>query len=290
MRSMKTLLRLLSAVSLTTVAASSVVACGSVPELHVDVAKLLQWYDAQGNSLINQKLNKNDIDNKEKYSIIADNSKITIANLFKDKLLIQGSAAGKFKAKNIEAAKFLSDLDFKSGSESKDYSDDEVTRITALSAKVNNNIPGKIEENGTIDFKVDAGICQVDIMDKNGQGAKIVKSFTIKTLKNDTLGINKEVITNTIVNKNGLKLTNIEGFKQGQPISNFKLKLKSKPKQKQFDSLVKLLNTNVTTKFFAADSGGTALTGNFPNSKVFLEINFGNVVLSSRIDCDIAPA
>lgn len=261
---------------------------GSVPELHVDVAKLLQWYDAQGNSLINQKLNKNDTDNKEKYSIIADNSKITIANLFKDKLLIQGSAAGKFKAKNIEAAKFLSDLDFKSGSESKDYSDDEVTKITALSAKVNNNIPGKIEENGTTDFKVDAGICQVDIMDKNGQGAKIVKSFTIKTLKNDTLGINKEVITNTIVNKNGLKLTNIEGFKQGHPISNFKLK--SKSKQKQFDSLVKLLNTNVTTKFFAADSGGTALTGNFPNSKVFLEINFGNVVLSSRIDCDTVPA
>ncbi|WP_210371071.1 lipoprotein, partial [Borreliella garinii] len=40
MRSMKTLLRLLGAVSLTTVAASSVVACGSkAPEIHDDVAK-----------------------------------------------------------------------------------------------------------------------------------------------------------------------------------------------------------------------------------------------------------
>lgn len=71
MRSMKTLLRLLGAVSLTTVAASSVVACGSkAPEIHVDVAKLLDWYDAQGKSKINQKLNKDDIAGQENIQLL----------------------------------------------------------------------------------------------------------------------------------------------------------------------------------------------------------------------------
>ncbi|WP_210378584.1 hypothetical protein, partial [Borreliella garinii] len=82
------------------------------------------------------------------------------------------------------------------------------------------------------------------------------------------------------VNKNGLKLTDSEGFKQGQPISSFKLKIKSDIKQKQFDSLIILLNTNVNTKFFSAVTGGTEVTGNFSTTKVFLEIHFGNVVLS----------
>ncbi|WJG71368.1 hypothetical protein [Spiroplasma ixodetis] len=291
MRSMKTLLRLLGAVSLTTVAASSVVACGSkAPEIHVDVAKELDWYDAQGKSKIKQKLNRDDTVGKEKYSIIADDSLIKPTELFKTKLLIQGSTVGKFKAKNTEATKFLSDLGFKSGSESKDYSTDDVAKITALIAKVTSSTPGKIEENGTTDFKVSDGNCQVDIMDKVGDGAKVVKSYTIKTLKNDTLDINATVITNLIVNKNGLKLTDSEGFKQGQPISSFKLKIKSDIKQKQFDSLIILLNTNVNTKFFSAVTGGTEVTGNFSTTKVFLEIHFGNVVLSSRIDCGIPNA
>ncbi|WP_339046206.1 hypothetical protein [Spiroplasma endosymbiont of Colias croceus] len=291
MRSMKTLLRLLGAVSLTTVAASSVVACGSKsPEIHVDVAKLLEWYDANGKSKINQKLNKNDTTGKENYSIIADDSLIKTAELFKTKLLIQGSAAGKFKAKNTEATKFLSDLGFNSGSDSKDYSIDDVTKITALIAKVTSSTPGKIEANGTTDFKVSDGTCQVDIMNKAGNDATVVKSYTIKTLKNDALNINASVITNLIVNKDGLKLTDSEGFKQGQPISNFKLKINSDKKQKQFDSLITLLNTNVNTKFFNAVTGGTEVTGNFPTTKVFLEIHFGNVILSSRIDCDVPNA
>lgn len=58
MRSMKTLLRLLGAVSLTTVAASSVVACGKdkVKNMDTQVQKDFGFLDADGKSTIKVKL------------------------------------------------------------------------------------------------------------------------------------------------------------------------------------------------------------------------------------------
>ena len=300
MRNMKTLLRLMGAAALTTVAASSVVACGTqtkAPALNGKYAALLGWYSDENTSTINQELKKDDTAGKESYSIsvpAADSTKIT-ATKFNEKLLKAGDGANvdKFKAKDADAAAFLKDLGFTSGSTTAFYKAEEVTSITALSAKVESTEAGKIEAVGTTDFKVLAGTCQINIMDKaTGDDAKSVKKYTISTLKKDKLNISTEVIgiDKLIKDKDSLELTDAQGFKQTKPVSSFKLKIKNAVKQKQFDSLVKLLKINVTTKFFDNDSAGTEVTGNFPNKKVYLQISFGSVVLSSRIDCDTAPA
>lgn len=288
MRSMKTLLRLLGAVSLTTVAASSVVACGSkAPEIHVNVAKLLDWYDAQGKSLISQKLNKDDTVGQEKYSIIADDSLIKLPELFKTKLLIQGSAAGKFKAKNTEATKFLSDLGFKSGSESKDYSTDDVTKITALIAKVTSSTSGKIEENGTSDFKVGDGTCQVDIMNKVGNDAKVVKSYTIKTIKNDTLKV--PFVVSSIVKTENLNFTKEKGYVQGgKVLTSLPWKDDKSVEKNLYDSLVKLFGKESLN--WTSDSVGQTPITTFPTSgKAYLTIKFWNIKVSANLDCGNLP-
>lgn len=289
MRSMKTLLRLLGAVSLTTVAASSVVACGSkAPEIHVDVAKLLDWYDAQGKSKINQKLNKDDTVGQEKYSIIADDSLIKLPELFKTKLLIQGSATDKFKAKNTEATKLLSDLGFKSGSESKDYSTDDVTKITALIAKVTSSTPGKIKENTQkIDFNVENGTCQVDIMDKAGDGAKVVKSYTIKTLKNDILKVQFEV--SSIVKTANLDFIKDKGYVQGGTVlTTLPWKSDKSAEKKLYDSLVNLIGSQKLV--WSTNAAGTEIINTYPASgKAYLTVRFGDVKVSSHLDCGILP-
>lgn len=289
MRSMKTLLRLLGAVSLTTVAASSVVACGSkAPDLHVDVAKLLDWYDVQGKSKINQQLTKDDTPGKEKYSIIADDSLIKPTELFKNKLLIQGFAVGKFKAKNTEATKFLSDLGFKSGSESKDYSTDDVAKITALIAKVTSSTPGKIEENGTTDFKVSDGTCQVDIMDKTGDSAKVIKSYTIKTLKNDTLRVPNTVTK--IVKTTNLDLTKEKGYVQGgKVITSLPWKNDKSAEKNLYDSLFKLFGKE--SLIWTSDQAGQTVITTYPTSgSAYLIVKFGNIKVSPNLDCGTIPA
>lgn len=289
MRSMKTLLRLLGAVSLTTVAASSVVACGSkAPEIHVDVAKLLDWYDAQGKSKINQKLNKDDTVGQEKYSIIADDSLIKLPELFKTKLLIQGSAADKFKAKNTEATKLLSDLGFKSGSESKDYSTDDVTKITALIAKVTSSTPGKIKENtGKTDFNVENGTCQVDIMDKSGNDAKVVKSYTIKTIETNNLGISSESIS--IVTLVNLDFIKDKGYVQGGTVlTTLPWKSDKSAEKKLYDSLVNLIGSQKLV--WSTNAAGTEIINTYPASgKAYLTVRFGDVKVSRHLDCGNLP-
>lgn len=284
MRSMKTLLRLLGAVSLTTVAASSVVACGSKPpEINVDVAKLLDWYDVQGKSKINQTLTRDDTAGKEKYSIIADDSQIKITNLFKNKLLNNN------KAKNTEVTKFLSDLGFKSGSESRDYSTDDVAKITALVAKVTSSTPGKIEENVKTDFKVSDGTCQVAIMEKAGDGAKVVKSYTIKTLKNDTLEVPKTVIS--IVKKENLDLTKEKGYvKKGRVLTSLPWKNNNSVDKKLYNSLVRLFSNDKLSLVWTSDSYGKINISEYPeNGNAYLTIKFGNLIVLNALDCGEIP-
>ncbi|WP_425377025.1 hypothetical protein [Spiroplasma endosymbiont of Aleiodes alternator] len=299
MRNMKTLLRLMGGAALTTVAASSVVACGTqtkAPALNGKYATLLGWYSDENTSTINQELKKDDTAGKESYSIAvsaADNTKITTTK-FNEKLLKAGTGTDSDKSQAVsdDSAAFLKDLGFTPDSK-KFYSAGDVKKITALSAKVESTEAGKVEAAGTTDFKFEAGTCQINIMYKaTGDDAKSVKKYTINTLKKDALNISTEVIgtDKLITDKDSLELTDAQGFKRTKPVSSFKLKIKNAVKQKQFDSLVKLLKINVTTKFFDNASAGTEVTGNFPNSKVYLQISFGSVVLSSRIDCDTAPA
>lgn len=279
MRSMKTLLRLLGSVSLTTFAASSVVACGSPkPELDVDVvAKLLGWYDANGKSLIEQKLNKDDTVDKEKYSIIVDDSLIKPVEIFKNKLLNSN------KAKNSEATKLLADLGFKTGNESKEYSTDDIKKITTLYAKVTSSNLGKIEENGTTDFKVSDGTCQVDIMDKVGNGTKVVKSYTIKTLKNDTLKVPSAVVS--IVTTTNLNLTKEKGYVQGGLVFNSLPWKNDKSAQKNlYDSLTQLFGKEEL--IWTNDVNGTSVITNFPTTgSAYLTIKFENIKVLIALDC-----
>ncbi|WP_338988430.1 hypothetical protein [Spiroplasma endosymbiont of Dasysyrphus albostriatus] len=187
----------------------------------------------------------------------------------KNKLLITGSTSKKYKARNEHAAAFLQELGYTSGNENQDYSSYDVNEISNLIAKVRNSNPGKITENNENDFQVSDGTCQIDIVNKDDKIDKLITSYTINTSKNNQLGINNIIITNIIFNKSTLKLTTEEGFRQGNPITSFKLKFKTNDKQKQFDELVKILNTKISTQFFSDSNTWTPVTGNFPNSKVF---------------------
>jgi len=294
MRSMKTLLRLLGAVSLTTVAASSVVACGTqtkAPTLDGKYAALLGWYSDENKSLINQKLKKDESTaGQEKYSIIADNSLIWTAEFFKTKLLTtkEVTEPQKYRAKDADAAAFLKDLGFNSGNESKDYSTNEITKITALSAKVTSSTPGKIEENGTNDFKVSDGTCQVDIMDKAGEGAKVVKSYTIKTLKNDTLEV-PTAVSSIVVTTENLDFTKEKGYVQGgKVLTSLPWKTNKSVEKNQYNSLVKLFGKESLN--WTSDNAGKTPIITYPTSgSAYLTIKFGNIKVLTNLNCGNLP-
>ncbi len=286
MRSMKTLLRLMGAVTLSTVAASSVVACGNAkaPQLNGKYAVLLGWYSDETTSNINQKLNKDETVS-EKYSIIADDSKIVSDNLFKNQLLTQGSVADKFKAKNVDAAKFLVDLGFKSGNESQDYSQTDTDAIKTLKVKITSTEAGKIEANsGKTDFNVGAGTCQISIMDKDGADAKSIKDYTINTLKKDNIGVPN--VVSSLVKKDNLVLTKKNGYEQEVKVLTSLSWVTGKDKEKKlYDSLVKLFGKESLS--WASDASGQNSITTYPASgKAYLMVNFGNVkVLTNYIDC-----
>ncbi|WP_342254692.1 hypothetical protein [Spiroplasma endosymbiont of Zeiraphera isertana] len=288
MRNMKTLLRLMGAAALTTVAASSVVACGTqtkAPALNGKYAALLGWYSDENISLINQELKKNYTTGKEKYSIEADDTKIT-ATKFNGKLLKAGTGtdSDKSQAFSDDAAAFLKDLGFTPDSK-KFYSADDVKKITALSAKVESTEVCKIEAAGTTDFKVEAGTCQINIMDKaTGDDAKSVKKYTINTLKKDALGVPAEVAA--ILIKTNLALTKDNNFKKDGDVLTSLPWADGKTKEKNlYDSLVKLIGGQKLV--WSTTDGGTAIN-KYPNdttTDVFLRVMFGEVkVVSFQVD------
>ncbi|CAB1053666.1 hypothetical protein [Spiroplasma endosymbiont of Danaus chrysippus] len=293
MRNMKTLLRLMGAAALTTVAASSVVACGTqtkAPVLNGKYATLLGWYSDEKTTTINQELKKDDSSaGKESYSIAVsavDNTKIT-ATKFNEKLLKAGDGADsdKSQAFSDDAAAFLKDLGFTPDSK-KFYSADDVKKITALFAKVESTEAGKIEANSAkSDFNVAAGTCQINIMDKaTGDDAKSVKKYTINTLKKDTLGVPAAVAA--IVVKNNLALTPANKFKKDGNVLTSLPWADGKTKEKNlYDSLVKLIGGQKLV--WSTTDGGTAIN-KYPNdttTDVFLRVMFGEVkVVSFKVD------
>ncbi|WP_425381740.1 hypothetical protein [Spiroplasma endosymbiont of Polydrusus pterygomalis] len=291
MRSMKTLLRLMGAVTLSTVAASSVVACGNAkaPQLNAKYAVLLGWYSNETTSNINQKLSKDQTAGKEKEEITIDKQSITTTN-FKTKLLVaNNSDPSKFQAKDVDAAKFLADLGFKSGNESQDYSQTDTAAINALKAKITSFEAGKIEANaGKTDFNVGAGTCQISIMDKDGTDAKSIKDYTINTLKKDDVGVPAEVAS--LVIKDNLALTKDKGYKQGGKVLTSLPWATGKDKEKRlYDSLVKLFGKE--SLIWASDSNGQNSITTYPTSgKAYLMVKFGNVkLLNNYLDCGDLP-
>lgn len=288
MRNIKTLLRLMGAVALTTVAASSVVACGTNAKelvLNGKYATLLDWYGADNKtSKIEQQLNKNEITTgKEKYEVIADNTKITATN-FKTTLLKQEE--GKWIAKSDEAAAFLADLGFKKGSKTKEYGD-EVTAIEALKAKVTSSEAGKIEAiTGNTDFKVADGTCQVSIMDKATDG-KAIRNYTITTLKKDSLAIPTAVVT-LVVTEN-LDLTSRKGYKKDGNVLTSLPWISGKEKEERlYNSLVELIG-GAKLEWYAVSIDGTTIT-KYPNDRVktYLMVKSGDVnLLAQRLECPV---
>lgn len=286
MRSMKTLLRLMGAVTLSTVAASSVVACGNAkaPQLNAKIAVLLGWYSNETTSKVNQKLSQNiAVSGKEKEEITIDNNQVIASTDFKSALL---ALVDKTKAKDADAAKFLADLGFKSGSESKDYSEADINAITALKAKNTSVEAGKIEENSDKnDFNVGVGTCQVDIMDKDGNDAKVVKSYTINTNKKDNIGVPTEAAS--LVTKTNLGLTKEKGYVQGGKVFTSLSWADGKDKEKRlYDSLVKLFGK----ESLIWTANGKDIT-NYPTSgSAYLTVKFGNIKVVDTLDCGVVPA
>ncbi len=290
MRNMKTLLRLMGAAALTTVAASSVVACGTqtkAPSLNGKYATLLGWYSNENTSLINQELKKDDTAGKESYSIsvpAADNTKIT-ATKFNEKLLKAGTGADsdKFQAVSDDAAAFLKDLGFTPDSK-KFYSADDVKKITALSAKVESTEAGKIEAAGTTDFKVEAGTCQINIMDKaTGDDAKSVKKYTINTLKKDALGVPAAVYT--LVELAKLDLTKANGFEQGKDVlKSLPWKAANSKEKNLYNSLVNLFSKDKVSLVWTSDDQGQTVVPKYTDQKVYLTVKFGEVKVTNTLD------
>lgn len=288
MRNMKVLLKLLGAVSLSTIASSSVIACCTkIPESSFDIAKLLGWSDTDGKSLINQKLNYDNTANKEKYSIIVDDSLIRPTALFKTKLLIQGSVLGKFKAKDGQSAKLLLDLGFKSGNKNKDYSDADVTSITSLSAVIKTNNPGKIKKNGITDFKITGGTCQIEI--KNND--TLLKTFSIKTKESNLLvpdAVNKIIQKSS--NSWNITFAQTAAYKENQSVITqlpWNTDSDGQKAQKQFNELLKILNLSNYTLLWSLDSDKDQTITTYTNVKTLLTIEFSEIKVWGPNVCGI---
>lgn len=288
MRNMKTLLRLLGSVSLSTVVASSVVACATKtpPEEHVDAARLLGWYDAKGNSLINQKLNYDDTVDIKKYSIIVDSSLITVTSLFKSKLLVTNDTTGskKYKAINTDAAKLLKELGFTSGNEKKDYSSEEVTAISSLSAVVKTNNPGKIVKSDTTDFKAVGGTCQIEV--KNNT---VLKTFNIKTRESD-LAVPKIVseIIQKSLNAWNITFAGTLAYKQNQPVITqlpWNSDADGQKAEKQFNSLLKILGFDTPDLLWSSDNQGKQKITTYTSASAFLTIKISEIKVWDTVDC-----
>lgn len=292
MRNMKTLLRLMGAAALTTVAASSVIACGTqtkAPALNGKYATLLQWYSDENTSTIKQELKKDEsVSGKENYSIAivaADNTKIT-ATKFNEKLLKAGDGADSNKSQAVsdDAAAFLKDLGFTPDSK-KFYSTDDIKGITALSAKVESIEAGKIEANsGNTDFNVAAGTCQINIMDKaTREDAKSVKKYTINTLKKDTLGVPTQV--GTLVQSAKLDLTKANGFEQGKDVlKSLPWKTDNYKEKNLYNSLVNLFSKDKVSLVWTSDAQGQTAILKYAAQKVYLTVKFGEVKVTTTID------
>ncbi|WP_338979742.1 hypothetical protein [Spiroplasma endosymbiont of Lasioglossum malachurum] len=283
---MKNMLRLMSALALTVGATPSVVACGNNgsnipnnPQLNGKYAELLGWYSDENTSIIDEVIN---FDNLGTCIITADSTNLIKDNLFKEKLLVEGSAAGKWKAKDVNAATFLRELGFTSGNQDNDYSESDVDAITNLIVTIKTAAPGEISVADTTDFKVADGICQIDIMSSK-TAAKLVKSYNIN-IKAANLNVSK-VITSNIIKEplTDLKLTADQGFKADQPTSGFKLEFTDELNKTKFESLLKVLNTSFTTHFFSSPTGTEEIKTFNDGEPTFLQLHFDSVILAQKM-------
>ncbi|WP_353307025.1 hypothetical protein [Spiroplasma ixodetis] len=282
----------MGAAALTTVAASSVVACGTqtkAPALNGKYETLVQWYSDENTSIIKQELKKDEsVSGKENYSIAivaADNTKIT-ATKFNEKLLKAGDGADSNKSQAVsnDAAAFLKDLGFTPDSK-KFYSADDVKGITALSAKVESIEAGKIEANsGNTDFNVAAGTCKINIMDKaTGKDAKSVKKYTINTLKKDTLGVPTQV--GTLVQSAKLDLTKANGFEQGKDVlKSLPWKTDNSKEKNLYNYLVNLFSKDKVSLVWTSDAQGQTAIIKYAAQKVYLTVKFGELKVTTTID------
>ncbi|WP_342274639.1 hypothetical protein [Spiroplasma endosymbiont of Phycita roborella] len=283
---MKNILRLMGALALTAGATPSVVACGNNgsnipnnPQLNGKYAELLGWYSDENTSIIDEVIN---FDNLGTCIITTDSTNLIKDKLFKEKLLVEGSTDGKWKAKNTDSATFLRELGFTSGNQDNDYSEPDVDAITNLIVTIKTAAPGEISVADTTDFKVADGICQIDIMSSK-TAAKLVKSYNIN-IKAANLNVSK-VITSNIIKEplNDLKLTADQGFKVDQPTSGFKLKFTDELNKTKFESLLKVLNTSFTNHFFSSPTGTEEIKTFNDGEPAFLQLHFDSVILAQKM-------
>lgn len=274
MRNIKTLLRLLGAVSLSTVAASSVVACGggdndSTKLLNGKVSQNLKLTDTNGKGLRLPTINV-DYTDKSKVTWKIDETSIKINELVKNDK----------KAKDKESFDFLKDIlkiKIDSGTKLEDtiFNETELNAVIITISDINVDLkPNKINN----DFYIANG--SYNIMFTNGDTQtnkyKIVTKLMSKNDKNDFIyNIFPKQLTNIDFNS-----TFQNEFKIGQPVSKFQVginlasKLGTTDNAKEILGFQKLIKINVNILVSKNDK----TEGNFTtNDKIQVQFTFNEV-------------
>lgn len=274
MRTMKTLLRLLGAVSLTTLAASSVVACCGDKAKNLDskVAQNLKLIDNKGKGLVSPTINVD----------ATDKSKVTWKidlNAIKVEILVQSDK----KAKDKESFDFLKNvlkIKIDSGTKLEDaiFNNAQLKAATITFSDINVDLkPIKIKN----DFYVKNG--SYNIMFTNGT-TKTAKYKIVTKLgsENDLTGVLKNNIFS--IEKTDFNSAFQGEFKVGESVNKFQVNKNlismldnSKDNVKKIFGIQKLVNSG-TLELIVTKNDKT--TGNFTtNDKITVSFKIGEVMI-----------
>ncbi|WP_342266277.1 hypothetical protein [Spiroplasma endosymbiont of Villa modesta] len=215
MRNIKTLLKLLGAVSLSTVAASSVVACGGganpnptpTKEMDVQVKKDFGFLDTNANSLVKLSIDINATSKLASWK--SEQLAITATALLKGN-------TGEQKAKSNDAANFLVNvlkIEAKTGEgENRIF---EVKKTNEISINVQSYSPAISKKAGNADYVVTGGTLIFNFQ-KNDKS--LGDNFSLDILGQSDQGLVTSILPTTISNAN---FESIPGFVAGEPKSKF---------------------------------------------------------------------
>lgn len=288
MRSMKTLLRLLGAVSLSTVAASSVVACGDKPkdkakDFDAKVSQNLGLTDADGKGLISPTMNFDD----------TDKSKVTWEiNL--NSIKLESLVGSDKKAKDKESFIFLKDvlnIKIDSGTKLEDaiFNDTQIKAATITVSDINVDLKPNEKKN---DFYVKNGSYNIMFTNGTTKTAKY-KIGTKLGSENDTIGVigNKGLP----VYKTDFNSIFQDEFKVGQSVKNFivgsdltSMLDSTKDNIKKIFGIQKLVNSGGTLKLLVTNNSVTTDTFAI-NDKINVRIKIGEVSIFAGAELTVNP-
>ncbi|WP_395473476.1 hypothetical protein [Spiroplasma endosymbiont of Nomada rufipes] len=272
MNIIKSVLRLMSAVTLTTVSTSSVIACDNQDFeenlLNAKVSQGLKLTNANGEGLLMPTIN---IDENDKSQVTwkINPTNIKVINLIKNDK----------KAKDEESFQFLKNalnIKIDSGTKLEDaiFNETELNNVTTIISNINVDLNPVTDKN---DFYIVKG--SYNIMFTNGVTKTDKYKVVIKTSTNGVVGHDIFPIKKTDFNSNFQS-----EFKVGQSVSKFQIKSdltsmldNSKDNVKTIFGIQKLLNKG-SLKLLVAKNDKS--TGNFmANDKITVRFKIGEVMI-----------